>query len=226
MSIFSTISAQALAEGIPSLYSARQAEENQRRDISSKERFAKNKYQWQMKDMRKAGLNPILAAGASPGSAGAGGTASGGQLGSSQVGTAAAANRVAKQLENKNQAEIDELVARKAAANAAEQEAKSRTTAQDIQNNRQKRLDNLLYTDDLVGNTAIILDHSPTPAAAASGTAKMVNQAAKARQASKAVKSTDKSATQIRREKRKGNRMTSKFKRSQTSTNSRKGSKK
>jgi len=77
MSLLSTaVSSMGLDLG-SNIYSARQAEENQRRDISSKERFAKNKYQWQMADMKKSGLNPILAAGSSPGSGGAGGSATG-----------------------------------------------------------------------------------------------------------------------------------------------------
>ncbi|AXL14586.1 DNA pilot protein [Microviridae sp.] len=85
------------------IYSARQAEENQRRDHRQQDRHAKQKYQWMMADMKAAGLNPILAAGGgTPGASGGGGGAAGGVHGSNLSSSTSARqlmNLTKKQLE-------------------------------------------------------------------------------------------------------------------------------
>lgn len=94
------------------IYSARQAEENQRRQLRATERQYKNRYQWMMGDLKKAGLNPILAGNLGGGSMSAAGAASG--VGSSNLlsslaskSSAKAANRIATKQESLLDSEID-----------------------------------------------------------------------------------------------------------------------
>jgi len=175
------------------IYSARQAEENQRRDIKAKERFAKHKYRWQMTDMKKAGLNPILAAGASPGSGGAGGTASGAPGGTNFHQSSSARSLVAKQ---KDLLSEQTTAATESAANSAQD-----VKAKDIQNKRQERIDRILYPQTLMGDAALILDHSQSPASAAkaaANTAKAANNLLKAKAAKKAAAEAAEKAAKYR----------------------------
>lgn len=91
------------------VYSARQAEENQRRSISFSKKAGKNKYQWMTSDMRKAGLNPLLLFGSGhPGTGGAGVGAPGGP-GNTNVSSAGAANRLAAKAEKIGDQELAKL---------------------------------------------------------------------------------------------------------------------
>lgn len=144
---------QAAAEITGQVYSATQQEENQRRSIAAQERMAKNKIQWSVSDLRKAGLNPILAA---PNSIGAGGPsgagASGAPSGSSNIISAAAAYKQAIQQENMNEATIAKLEAdrRLADANArlSDEQAITQKTVQGLNSASEARVNSELIRRD------------------------------------------------------------------------------
>lgn len=104
---------KGIQQDYTNLYSARQAEENQRRQIRATERQYKNRYQWMMRDLKAAGLNPILAGNLGGGSMSAAGAASGvsGVSGVSSIGSARAANRIAKKQEQLLESEIEAQIA-------------------------------------------------------------------------------------------------------------------
>lgn len=119
--------AAAIASGVGSgisalgnIYSARQAEENQRRQIAASERFYKNRFRWSVSDMKAAGINPILAAsnGLGGSSAASAAGAASGVSPDSSFGSAYAANRVAQK-----QADLLESETRVNNAKAASLEA-------------------------------------------------------------------------------------------------------
>jgi len=149
-----------------------------------------------MADMKKAGLNPILAAGASPGSGGAGGTASGAPGGTNFHQSSSARSLVAKQ---KDLLSEQTTAATESAANSA-QDAKGK----DIQNKRQQRIDEILYPKTLMGDAALILDHSQSPASAAKAAAntakaaKAANNLLKAKAAKKAAAEAAEKAAKYR----------------------------
>lgn len=107
MSLSSALAAGGdfLTSTATNIYSARQAEENQRRQMRFQKRMRATQYQTQMKDMRKAGLNPILAAGANPAGVPAGSAPSSGMIGNS-AGSTYVANKLANQQVKKIQQEV------------------------------------------------------------------------------------------------------------------------
>lgn len=77
--------------------------------------FFRNRYQWQMEDMRRAGLNPILAASQSPGGVPSGGVA---QQGAAGEGLAAAGGSVLDAIHRRQQIRIQQAAIDKADADA------------------------------------------------------------------------------------------------------------
>lgn len=150
-------SAASLLGGI----SANQGSKSEgRRSRRWQKKMYQNRYQYAAADMKKAGINPILAAGTPPPTAGS-----------------------AAQAQIQNPVP-DKMGTDAALAYSTAQQAQS----QAIENTRQKRLDKLLYSKDLIGDVALITDYSKTAAGAAAGTAKAVNAAAKAAKRSKGFK--------------------------------------
>lgn len=82
------------------VYQNRQTEENQRRAIRENQKSFKNRYLWTMRDMKKAGLNPILAGNLGTGSAASAPTGPGSGLTSNPVTSAMQAKRVNEEIKN------------------------------------------------------------------------------------------------------------------------------
>jgi len=95
MSLLADFGAGLLGKGLD-IWSGRQAAEDQR---SWDENVYKHRYQWQMQDMRKAGLNPMLSFMQSPGSGPSTQAADTGDSFMSGVSSAASARRVTKEME-------------------------------------------------------------------------------------------------------------------------------
>lgn len=111
---------KGIQQDYTNVYSARQTEENQRRAIKANERMYRHRWQWQIEDMIKAGINPILAAGGSPPSgAGAPAPSSGAtHSGSSAIGqnmNAAKANKLKEKLDNQQMKLLEEQIKKVAA---------------------------------------------------------------------------------------------------------------
>lgn len=183
-----TENAKSNAADIRNIYSARQAEENQRRDIRAKERMAKMKYQWQTEDLKKAGLNPMLAVAQGAGGQAAGGSASGGQLvseGSSNVGSAFAKDQELRQLQKVQTAQINKITSEENLNNQQSAESAARERQLKRENDLTERLYRELYPQTDLGTGALILDRSQTSAGAAAGAANLAKRLAE--KASKAA---------------------------------------
>lgn len=151
---------QAAADAASNIFSARQTEENQRRQIAADRYNYKRRYRWQMRDMRAAGLNPILAAQ----------TGAGAVPGASAPGQAPTKIDIAGAYANVKNAQSQASVS---SAQAAKQE---------MENENLSRAYKLMYPDNVAGDIALMSDYSKTIGGlSAAGMKKLVDHLTKMR---------------------------------------------
>lgn len=176
----------AAAAGGSALSSAASIYESKRNRDFQKASY-KHRYRWQMKDMKAAGLNPILA-----GNLGAGGALSGSQASISDLGQAAASgssakasNRMATKQELLLESEIGKNESTTAKEVAAESLYAAQASQQQMMNARTAKA-NEAYLDGTPSGDAIFwMDNSNTVQGGVAGAAKAAQKALQAERAAK-----------------------------------------